>query len=59
MRRREFIAQLGGAAAWPLAARAQRADRMPFVGVLMTGSENDPDSKLRIAGLPQASKSSA
>jgi putative ABC transport system substrate-binding protein len=54
MQRREFIALLGGAvAAWPLAARAQQAGRMPFVGVLMTGSANDADSKLRIAGLRQ------
>jgi putative tryptophan/tyrosine transport system substrate-binding protein len=52
--RREFITLLGGAAAvLPFAARAQRADRVPFVGVLMTGSENDPDSRLRIAGFHQ------
>ena len=43
----------GAAAAWPLVARAQQPSRVPFVGVLMTGSENDPDSKLRIAGLHQ------
>ena len=54
MKRREFLGVVGGAAAaWPLAARAQQTDRVPFVGVLMTGSENDPDSKLRIAGFHQ------
>jgi ABC-type uncharacterized transport system substrate-binding protein len=35
MRRREFIAGLGGAAAWPVVARAQRIERAPRVGVLL------------------------
>ena len=52
--RREFIAALGGAAAWPFAASAQQGDRVRRIGLLMGRDENDPAAKTSVSAFIQA-----
>jgi putative ABC transport system substrate-binding protein len=54
MRRREFIAGLGGAVAWPLNARSQQGERMRRIGVLSQVDENSPGAKSFVAAITQA-----
>ena len=52
MRRRHFVSLLGGAVVWPLAVRAQQAERMRRIGVLMSSTE-EPDLQTSLAAFLQ------
>jgi ABC-type uncharacterized transport system substrate-binding protein len=53
LKRREFITLLGGAAAWPLAARAQQGERVRRIGVLLPAAENDAEFQARMGAFQQ------
>src|SRR5947207_10910412 len=52
MRRREFVALLGGAAAWPLGARAQEQERKKRIGWL-DGTDDDLETRARLTAFRQ------
>jgi ABC-type uncharacterized transport system substrate-binding protein len=53
MRRREFLGILGGAAAWPIASKAQQAQRMRRIGILNILGTDDPEAQARKAVFEQ------
>jgi putative ABC transport system substrate-binding protein len=54
MRRREFVTLVGGAAVWPMVARAQKADRVRLVGLLLSQFEGSQEAKDRVAAVRES-----
>src|SRR5215472_8256783 len=54
MRRRDFITLLGGAAAWPVAARAQQVERVRRIGLLLPAAADDAEFQARVGAFLQA-----
>src|SRR5690349_1581903 len=53
VRKRDFIALLGGAAAWPVVARAQPGERVRRIGALLSWSADDPESQMVVGAFSQ------